>query len=828
MLHRITLCSFCLYAQVFCVLTTEITLRGSQYISYNIKPSEIRSKKNILSFRFKTIHPSGLLIYSRGSTWDYIQLELIQGALKYTAYPGGVDKTEIQLGKDLFNGKWHTVSVNRNGRLTMLSVDDLSTTKITPGPYDHLNLDGLIFIGGLSVNTKNKVRIKALNYRGCLSDIVFDRANLLDGAQKALGPAKTPSPYQIYGNVLFQCDLEDYRPVSFLTPQSFVKVTLPKLPQDNDTFSASFKFRTFHHEGIIFSRSAIKVKLNIRLHSGVLMYDVLAPNGSKAELRMGENLNDGEWHSVNASIVPPNVQLTLDDRTRSKFLNLTSLLLDFSNKSRLKIFAGRGAREYKFPGFVGCMLNLRIDSHKITARHLSKQKYSNGIDATKCATSNRCFPNPCINRGTCWQDWQSFYCDCSNTYFEGKRCELPIYKPTCEHYKSLGLKRDAHCLLDSDEDGPEGEYTALCNVTDPSRSYTVLQHNKETRVAVDSGSRINRQYIHKITYNAVSEAQITALIRQSKKCRQLIRFDCIKSKLLNSPSGPSHAFWRPFKSNKLQSYWGGAIPGSGACACGNKGTPSSCDNPSKLCNCDIRDNEWRTDEGYFTNKELLPVTELQFHEKSARSYFTLGALECWGRHGKNEDVHTSVVDLIDRVCHPVIEPPPPSTTTKKTIITTLTTMRICAANDPLNDCIYNYSTTLPTHPWIWPPMSTSTPDYGTGEADQQRKKDITVDNGLSMPAIVLISCAMIIMVLLLMRFVLPRIIVCVRTHSKRGEYIVPPAVAGTGYAGRLMPLVASKRGSGRARAQYRLEDGKLTNHETNNINASGGIKSYWV
>ena len=262
----------------------------------------------------------------------------------------------------MFNGAWHTVKVTRRGRETKLKIDSQTpTTKLSPGLYDRLNLDSYIFVGGMTDRAKQHLGIRTRHYRGCLADMKFDGIKLLEGAEQSKVSGLTSNtPYTLYGDIAFKCELEDYRPVTFMTPQSYVKVTLPKLPQDNDTFSTSFKFRTFYPHGLLFSRSAIKVKLNVRLRSGVLLYDVTAPNGSKAQIKLGSKLNDGEWHDVNATISPPKLRLTIDGHTKSKILNITSLLLDFSNKSRMKIFAGRGGSTLEVPRI--CRLHVEPQS----------------------------------------------------------------------------------------------------------------------------------------------------------------------------------------------------------------------------------------------------------------------------------------------------------------------------------------------------------------------------------------------------------------------------------------------------------------------------------
>ena len=66
---------------------------------------------------------------------------------------------------------------------------------------------------------------------------------------------------------------------------------------------------------------------------------------------------------------------------------------------------------------------------------------------------------------------------------------------------------------------------------------------------------------------------------------------------------------------------------------------------------------------------------------------------------------------------------------------------------------------------------------------------------------------------------LPRVIMCVRTHSKRGEYVVPPTGSGGNLAG-LFPLVA-KRASvrGKQLTQYSVNDKHVEGNTTHGKNA---------
>ena len=723
--------------------------------------------------------------------------------------------------KDLNDGRWHNVTLIQEGRTARLQVDSVGASNIIQENYHHLDLD-LIYIGGMKPANYKYYGVEGTrNFRGCLENLIFRGKNLIREAEGELLGYDTIGPEG--RKVTFKCEELDYRVVTMTNPNVGFRVTVKKLPADNDTFYASFRFRSHVQEGLLLSRSAVKVKLHLRLSSGTLLYDVTAPNGSKTVLHLGSNLDDGEWHSVNASVRGREVRLQLDGRAKTKPLNHSLLMQEFTNRSRLKIFLGGFEEKRDFPGFVGCILNLQIDSQKIFLRNLKKSKHTNEDLKYTCRLENRCQPNPCKNGGRCFQDSKRFYCNCEYTRFEGEKCETSKYKPVCEYYRAMGLKKSMHCLLDSEGEG--NPYTALCNVTDdPKRTYTIITHNKMTKIRVSDARIVGSNYKHDITYtNSISMRQIIQLIEKSKECRQHIRFHCFSSKLLNTPRGPPHAFWLS-RDHERQYYWGGAEPGSNKCACG---MINFCEGTAKFCNCDNKDPQWRVDEGYLTDKTTLPVTGLEFNKKSAKSDFTLGPLECWGTatRQKYPKPHDPSVDMnrLKNACPKAGYPIHISTTTVSPTTTPTPTSAgsLCPSDDEEQCGNSSVSisgvTTVPASGSIEGRRQTTPQDQETGSDDEEAI-------GMSTLTIVMISAALVVIVLLSMKFALPRVIMCIRTHSKRGEYIVPPA-GSSGYPARLLPLV-TKRASIRERqltqcsanANGRYADG----------NATAGLKSYWV
>ena len=68
------------------------------------------------------------------------------------------------------------------------------------------------------------------------------------------------------------------------------------------------------------------------------------------------------------------------------------------------------------------------------------------------------------------------------------------------------------------------------------------------------------------------------------------------------------------ETTKNLEFWGGGPQNGTVCACGIKKT---CNNSALLCNCDVEDGNWHTDEGYVTLKDALPLTGIR---KCWRSY----------------------------------------------------------------------------------------------------------------------------------------------------------------------------------------------------------------
>ena len=182
-------------------------------------------------------------------------------------------------------------------------------------------------------------------------------------------------------------------------------------------------------------------------------------------------------------------------------------------------------------------------------------------------------------------------------------------------------------VIDPDGEGDVPPYKVTCDMTGKNGvGVTVISHDSEDRTLVD-GCDPKGCYSRDIQYTEASLLQLASLANVSTHCEQFIKYECSGSLMFND--NIFHAWWVSRDSIKM-TYWGGAKPGSGKCACGMN---SSCANSKRPCNCDENDANWREDSGLLTEKTRLPVKQLRFGDTESdneEGYHTLGKFKCYG------------------------------------------------------------------------------------------------------------------------------------------------------------------------------------------------------
>ena len=225
----------------------------------------------------------------------------------------------------------------------------------------------------------------------------------------------------------------------------------------------------------------------------------------------------------------------------------------------------------------------------------------------------------------------SYTCRATNAMTTIKaKVKVNAYGPatSCSVIRKQRSSVSGNYVIDPDGEGGLAPFTVYCDMTAKSGvGVTVVSHDSESRTKVRDGLGYGAagSYSRDIHYTGTSLSQLASLTRVSSHCEQFIKYECDNSRLLKDGMG----WWVSRDSSKM-TYWGGASPGSGKCACG---MTSSCARTSYGCNCDKNDYVWREDSGLLTDKTKLPVKQLWFGDAGDshnQGFHTLGKLKCYG------------------------------------------------------------------------------------------------------------------------------------------------------------------------------------------------------
>ncbi|KAL9975060.1 hypothetical protein ACROYT_G012176 [Oculina patagonica] len=223
----------------------------------------------------------------------------------------------------------------------------------------------------------------------------------------------------------------------------------------------------------------------------------------------------------------------------------------------------------------------------------------------------------------------SYTCRATNALatIEAKvKINSPVIATSCSVIRKYVSSVSGNYVIDPDGSGGLAPFTVYCDMSDKNGvGVTVISHDSESRTYV-KGYSSPGSYSRDIHYTGASLSQLASLTRVSSHCEQFIKYECYDSVMFRYGV---YAWWVSRDSTKM-TYWGGASPGSGKCACG---MTNSCADSRYGCNCDKNDLVWREDSGLLTDKTHLPVKQLRFGDTAGstdQGYHTLGKLKCHG------------------------------------------------------------------------------------------------------------------------------------------------------------------------------------------------------
>ncbi|XP_066503685.1 contactin-associated protein-like 5 [Hoplias malabaricus] len=608
---------------------------GRSALLYRFNQKSTSTVKNVISLRFRSRQAEGVLVHGEGQRGDYITLELQRGRLTLhlnldDAKPQSSGRhTSVMSGSLLDDHLWHSVLIERFNKQVNFTVDRDTQQFRTQGQEDSLEVDYELSFGGIPLPGKPGTFLRE-NFHGCLENLYYNGVNVIDMAKR-----RKPQIYTV-GNVTFSCSEAQPVAVTFLNSStSFLAVpTDPAM----EGLTLRLQFRTWNRNGQLFyaplTRGHEPSSLILQLNEGSLQLSLRGPPQYSTVVSAGQNLSDGQWHSLAAEVKGQQVYLTVDSQKPvvMEIIRLTDIL------QRTTVFLGgcpvsqsdlsiEGTCEKAHTGYQGCLRLIFINNQPLNLGRIQQEKPAtfNQLSFDICSIRDRCVPNFCEHGGVCYQSWDQFHCNCSGTGYTGATCHNSIYERSCEAYRKTGSPSGVF-TVDPDGSGPLEHTQVNCTLAD-DRFWTVVGHDHLLPVPVQ-GSTPRSPYVLIFNYS-ISPFHLRSLVASSEHCQQEVIYRCRKSRLFDTWDGTPLSWWLD-RDGVKRTYWGGVLPGVQQCSCSLEG---NCRDMNYFCNCDADLDTWVNDTGLLSYKDHLPLSEIAIGDTNrtgSEALFQIGPLRCYG------------------------------------------------------------------------------------------------------------------------------------------------------------------------------------------------------
>lgn len=148
---------------------------GRSYLMYDNPDilKRVSGSRSNAFMRFKTTAKDGLLMWRGDSPMrpnsDFIALGLRDGALVFS-YNLGSGVASIMVNGSFNDGRWHRVKAVRDGQSGKITVDDYGArTGKSPGMMRQLNINGVLYVGGMKEIALHTSRQYMRGLVGCIS-----------------------------------------------------------------------------------------------------------------------------------------------------------------------------------------------------------------------------------------------------------------------------------------------------------------------------------------------------------------------------------------------------------------------------------------------------------------------------------------------------------------------------------------------------------------------------------------------------------------------------------------------------------------------------------
>jgi len=168
--------SFLLFLLLLTVSSSSAFFTDGTENSYVQYPRWQACLNGSISFEFKSNDPDGLLLYTDdGGRYDFFELRLENRKLllRFKLTKTEMGKINADKYKDLDDDRWHKVTIQRNQKETILTVDDFKLAKWVKGTNFQFGStrNNFVFLGGMPAKYRNEELLETL----ALPSIMFDK-----------------------------------------------------------------------------------------------------------------------------------------------------------------------------------------------------------------------------------------------------------------------------------------------------------------------------------------------------------------------------------------------------------------------------------------------------------------------------------------------------------------------------------------------------------------------------------------------------------------------------------------------------------------------------
>ncbi|KAM6179045.1 contactin-associated protein-like 5 isoform 2-T2 [Rhynchocyon petersi] len=213
-------------------------------------------------------------------------------------------------------------------------------------------------------------------------------------------------------------DRHFWNAASFYTEASYLH-----FPTFHEEFSAdiSFFFKTTALSGVFLENLGINDFIRLEISSpSEITFAIDVGNGPvELVVQSPSLLNDNQWHYVRAERNLKETSLQVDSLPRS--IRQTSEEGHFRLHLNSQLFVGGTLTRQK--GFLGCIRSLNLNGKKLDLEE--RAKVMSGV-RPGCPGHCSSYSSTCHNGGKCVEKHSGYFCDCTNSPYEGPFCKKEV------------------------------------------------------------------------------------------------------------------------------------------------------------------------------------------------------------------------------------------------------------------------------------------------------------------------------------------------------------------------------------------------------------------